>query len=323
MMLLTGASAGCPSMESLPSQSPVQDVVEERSGSTYLLYVPSTYNDKRRWPLVIVTHGTWPYDTAELQMREWASFAENRGLIVAAPRLVATKGDFPPSPDKQIDLQRQDEKTLLGVVAELKRKYSIVEEQVFMTGWSAAAYSILYTGLRNPDVFRALAIRQGTFDPKFLDIPKDRFDRWQAIKVIYGQTDFLRDQTKESIKWLRDNGMYVDEEEITGTHRRIDPSLPWRYFKQIANERMWLRMRCAVVSEENPLKMRFTLDATPPVTKLKWFFGDGSESKDERPEHEYAAPGPYEITINATIKDGRTFRRTHTIQVGYRRDVID
>jgi predicted esterase len=319
----TGLIAGCPSLESLPSQAPVQDVVEERSGSSYLLYVPSIYNDKRKWPLVIVTHGTWPYDTADLQMREWASFAENRGIIVAAPRLVATKGDFPPPVEKQMALQRQDEKTLLGVVAEVKRKYSIIEEQVFMTGWSAAAYSILYTGLRNPDVFRALVIRQGSFDARFLDVPSDRFDRWQGIKVIHGQADVIRDQTLASIKWLRDNGMYVDEEEIAGSHRRIDPSLPWRYFKQVAKERMWLRIRSSVMSEENPLKIRFSFDAVPPVTKLKWFFGDGSESRDEKPEHEYKAPGPYEIAIQATIRDGRSFRRTRTIHVGFQREVVD
>jgi len=111
-------------------------------------------------------------------MREWARFAENRDIIVVAPQLVGTKGDFPPEPEKQIALQREDEQAILATVSEIKRKYNIAEEQVFMTGWSAGAYAILHTGLRNPDVFRALAIRQGSFNERIgyfsCEIPRFR-----------------------------------------------------------------------------------------------------------------------------------------------------
>src|SRR5207249_4422233 len=78
---------GCPSLETLPTQAPITTMTEERTHGGYQVYVPSTYSAKRTWPLLVVCHGTWPYDSAALQMQEWASFAEGQGIIVAAPAL--------------------------------------------------------------------------------------------------------------------------------------------------------------------------------------------------------------------------------------------
>lgn len=315
-MLLAILIGGCPSLTTLPSQAPVLEMKEESSGRPYLLYAPSTYSENHAWPLVIVCHGTWPYDTADLQMREWAGFAQSHGILVAAPTLSATKGDFPPPPDKQMALQREDERLILGTVAAIKRRYRIAEEKVFMTGWSAGAYSILHTGLRHPDIFRALLIRQGSFDKRFMDIPADRLDRWQAIKVVYGQTDVLRDQTRESIQWLRDHGLYVDEQEITGTHRRIDPKLAWSYFETVMKERLWIQIRTGVLNPDEPLTVRFDLISVPPVVKQKWFFGDDEESFEASPTHVYAKPGRYEVTVNAALKSGKKYSRKRTIHIG-------
>jgi len=309
------ACAGCPSLESLPSQAPIQENKEEQTQQPYLLFVPSNYSDKRTWPLLVVCHGTWPYDTAELQIREWAGFAENKGIIVAAPTLAGAKGDLPPDAAKQIALQKQDERLILNMVAALKARYRIAEERVFMTGWSAGAYAILYTGLRNPDVFRALAIRQGTFDQRFMDIPGERMDRWQPIKVVYGSTDFLRDQAKLTIAWLRDNNLYVEEEEIPGTHRRIDPKLIWKFFEQVTRERPWIRIVARAVDSENPLAVRFELKAIPPATRQKWLFGDGADSRDPAPVHTYAQPGRFEVSVDVTVKGGKRYTRKRVIYV--------
>lgn len=281
----------------------------------YLLYVPSTYSDGAAWPLVVACHGTWPYDTATFQMREWAKFAENRGLIVLAPQLSATKGDFPPSPEDQIALQGADEQAVLAMVSAVKRQYRIAEERVFMTGWSAGAYAILHIGLRNPDVFRALYIRQGTFDARFMDAPPDRLDPWQRIKVVYGMTDLLRDQSKEMVAWLRGQGQHVDQEEISGSHRRTDPKESWRYFAKVAKESPWVRIRTNAVEPADPRVVRFCLDAVPRAVKQKWFFGDGAESPEATPTHTYAQTGRYEVKVNVALEDGRKFTRSRAIRL--------
>lgn len=308
-------ACGCPSLTALPTQSPIQEVIDQPSARPFLLYVPSIYSPKKAWPLLVLCHGTIPYDTADLQMREWASFAESQGIILAAPKLQGTKGDFPPEPAKQIAAQQQDEQLILSIVATVKCRYHVAEEQVFLTGWSAGAYAILYTGLRNADVFRALAIRQGSFDQRFMTIPADRLDRWQPIKVIYGSTDFIRDQTRASIKWLRESGLYVEDEELPGTHRRIDPKFVWKFFAQVMRERPWIRIKARPVDAEKPLTLQFELSAVPPATKQKWFFGDNEESREAAPVHGYSKAGRYEVAVNVALKGGKKYTRKRAIYV--------
>ena len=286
---------------------------ERRTDCSYLLYVPSIYTDDRQWPLVVACHGTRPYDTREFQMREWAKFAEYEGIIVAAPSLVSTKGDFPPPPEKQIRLQNTDEAGILAMVSEIKRRYKIAEEQAFLTGWSAGAYPMLHVGLKHPDVFRAIFIRQGTFDERFMDIPDHLTSRWQPIKVVYGKTDFLRDQTRASIAWLRDRGLWVEEQEIVGIHRRIDPRRTWQFFQKIVKERPWVRLRTLCPDPSSPLTVRFFLDAIPAAVKQKWLFGDDETSYEPSPMHTYARPGRYEVRVNVAVESGKAYTRTKTL----------
>ncbi len=307
---------GCPSVGTWPTQAPVREMIEARTQRPYLLYVPSTYSDGIAWPLVVACHGTWPYDVARRQMQEWAQFAEDRGILILAPELVGVMGDFPPPPEKQIARQREDERAILAMVSAVKRKYNVAEEQVFMTGWSAGSYAILHAGLRNPDVFRALAVRQGTFDERFMDVPQERLDTWQRILVIYGMVDFLRDQSKEMIAWLRDRGLTVQEKEIPGSHRRIDPKLPWRYFREVVKKRPWIRLRAQVVDSYEPLVVRFDVDTVPPAVGQKWFFGDGETSREAAPLHTYAEPGRYDVRVNVALKKGKVYSRKRVIRVG-------
>ncbi|MBK8267826.1 MAG: hypothetical protein IPK83_05790 [Planctomycetes bacterium] len=296
-MLLAVVSlvAGCPATQTLPEQAAVQEFSEASTERKYLLYVPSIYTKERKWPLVVACHGTWPYDSADQQMREWAKLAEYEGIIVAAPQLVSSKGDFPPGPTKQIELQEEDERAIMATVAEIKRRFSIEESQVFMTGWSAAAFPILYAGIRHPDVFRALFIRQGSFDERFLPLAGAKISRWQQIRIVYGKSDILRDQSVACIKWLQDNKAWVEGEEVAGVHRRIDTKFTWDFFEKVIRERPWIRLSVERAQGGAPLAMQFHVETSPRWTKLKWFFGDGSESYDASPVHVYEKPGPYTV----------------------------
>ncbi|MFQ5501077.1 MAG: PKD domain-containing protein [Phycisphaerae bacterium] len=306
---------GCPVSQSLPGHAPVLNPTERKTGCPYLLYVPSTFTGDHPYPLVIACHGTWPYDTARTQMGEWAKFAEYEGIIVAAPKLVSCKGDFPPHPKRQIELQNDDELSILAIVEELKQRYNIIDSQVFLTGWSAGAYPILHTGLKHPDIFRALFIRQGTFDERFMDIPDSRIDKWQQIRVVYGKSDFLRDQTVACIRWLEDRGLFVSREEIPGIHRRIDPRHTWTFFKKVVKERPWIRIQTQRIGRQQPLTIRFAYNAVPPAGEQKWFFGDGTESYDASPEHTFSKPGRYEVRLNVALNGGKTYSRAKTIRV--------
>lgn len=315
LVLAASLCAGCPATQTLPSQAPIQELTEPREKRDYLLYVPSVYAKERGWPVVVACHGTWPYDSADAQMREWAKFAEYEGIIVAAPKLVSSRGDFPPPAARQIELEEEDERAIVSLVADIKRRYNVDDSRIFLTGWSAAAYPIIYTGIRHPDIFRAIFIRQGTFNEAFSPLAGAKLSKWQQIKLTYGKNDLIRDQAVACAKWLRDNGGWVEEEETAGSHQRTDPKFAWDFFEKIIRERPWIRISARKRPGGDPLEMAFRLDTSPKALKQKWFFGDGAESYLESPNHIYSQPGPYTIRVNVSLQGGKTYTRTKDINV--------
>ena len=308
--------AGCPVTADLPSNGEIRDSRVRETGAKYYLFVPSHYTDRRSWPLVVLCHGTNPYDSAWAQMREWAKFAEDHDIIVAAPELNGVRGDFPPPPHKQLALQRQDEQTILGVVRALKASHRIADEAVFMAGWSAGGYDVLYAGLRNPHIFRALAVRQGNFDERYLEDVAGRLDRSQRILVYWGTSDPVRPQSEASVKWLRDHGMYVDTESKPGIHRRLPVSIAWDYFKDIYRNTPWIRAMAIIADPASPRSVQFRLRAVPPARAARWEFGDGQTADGLTPRHEYEIAGQYDVTVKVQLENKKWYKRTLTVRAG-------
>lgn len=311
---LLALCAGCPVTTSLPTKAPIEERAVRDTGAKYYLYVPSRYTPQRAWPLVVLCHGTKPYDTAWLEMREWAQFAEDHGIIVVAPDLAGVRGDFPPKPPKQIELQRQDERTILGTVSAVRASHRIAEERIFITGWSGGGYAVLFTGLRNPDVFRALAVRQGTFDAAFLADTAQRIDRWQPVYVYYGAIDPVNTQCEQAIAWLRDQGMWVKELCQPGTHRRQPVSLAWDFFKDVFENRPWIRVIAVFPDPREPRLVHFSLKAVPEALSANWNFGDGRSADALKLSHTYETDGTYTVIAKVKLKGGKTFQRTLTVR---------
>jgi len=307
---------GCPVMTSLPTKGEIKENTLPSGGEKYYLYVPSTYDRRRSYPVVIACHGTNPWDTAWAQISEWAQFGEEHEIIVAAPVLEGTHGDIVPSVAGQIEKEKADERTILDLVSRLKASYNVAEEQVFLTGWSAGSFAVLYTGLRNPDVFRALAIRQGNFKADYVDVEPSRMDRWQPIFIYYGNTDLLRPESLECITWLRDKNMFVEQLEVPGSHKRLDVALSWNFFKKIAKERPWIRLRVAKVDLRNRRLVKFWCESKPAFTRIVWSFGDGERSEEAGPTHEYAKAGVYEVSAKVSLRGGKTYTRKTTVRIG-------
>ncbi len=310
-------ACGCPVTAPLPTAAEIKEKsLGGEPGGKYYLYVPSTYDKRVAYPLVIACHGTNPWDDAWAQIREWAQFAETKEIIVAAPILRGTRGDFTPPVPEQIERQRADERVILDLVSSLKGSYNIAEEKVYLTGWSAGAYAVLYTGLRNPDVFRALAVRQGNFKAEYVEVEPDRLDRWQPIFVYYGNTDPLRPDSIACITWLREQKMFVEQREVPGSHRRLEVGLAWDFFKRVARERPWIRLRYAKPNMESRGTVKFWCEAKPPMTRILWEFGDGERSNEATPTHTYMGTGKYEVTAKVTLKGGKAFARKIFVHVG-------
>ncbi len=311
-----GFVCGCPVTTTLPTKAEIKEESLPGGEGKFYLYVPSTYDKRRPYPVVIACHGTNPWDDAWAQIREWAQFAEEHEIIVAAPVLGGTHGDIVPSVTGQIEKEQADERTILDLVSRLKAQYNVSEERVFLTGWSAGSFAVLYTGLRNPDVFRALAIRQGNFKADYIAVEPTRMDRWQPIFIYYGNTDLLRPESLECITWLRDKNMFVEQLEVPGSHKRLDVALSWNFFKKIAKERPWIRLRTAKVDVKNRRVVKFWCEAKPAYSRIVWVFGDGEQSEEEAPTHEYAQPGTYDVSAKVSLRGAKTYTRKVTVRVG-------
>jgi len=67
---------------------------EPTTGRVYHLYIPTTYNPRRAYPLVVTGHGMYPWDEANNQRNRWIDVAERYGLIICAPDCDSATGSW-------------------------------------------------------------------------------------------------------------------------------------------------------------------------------------------------------------------------------------
>lgn len=309
-------SGGCIAVQELPAPGRVYKYEEEpESGRHYHMYVPSYYDDQpeRTFPLLVVCHGTNPYDTATFQLDAWKGLAEQKGFVVVTPKLQGTKGDFTPAPAEQVRRQLADERAILSIVRDVQASRRIDPDRVFLTGWSAGGYAVLFTGLRNPDVFRALSVRQGNFNPEFVELCVPFLDRYQPVQVVYGSIDPLKDHSLEMIDWLRRHDMQPTIRERSGTHRR-DPQPVYEFFVQVVRQRPWVVVRVQE-NPTDPMEITFSLKTSFEPVKYLWDFGDGQRSPQARPTHRYDKADVYTITVGAWRTENRRAVRRVQLRV--------
>lgn len=288
---------GCPVVSNLPSPGRTSLERDVETGRAYHLYVPSNYSDRHTWPLLITCHGTPPWDTATAQLDEWKGYAEGRGFLVAAPELVGTRGDWTPPPEQQIRLEMEDERAILSIVRSIQASHDISPSRIFISGWSAGNFAALFAGLRNPNVFRAISIRQGNFSAAFFEPCIPFIDPNQSIQITIGQYDVLvRDQGLACVEWLKARGMQPSVIERTGIHRR-DPEPVLEFFIDVARKRPWLRI-LTTDDPNDPMKIGFRTLTSFEGERYLWDFGDGSTRLPlARPEHVYDKPGLYTVRV--------------------------
>ncbi len=284
-----------------PGHAPGQIVTarEPDTNREYQLYVPSNYTRDRAWPLVIACHGGRPLDWPGAQIDEWKGLAESKGFFVAAPELLGTSGDLSGDVSRQLAGLRQDEEAVRAIVAHVRASRNIETNAVFIVGWLAGAHPAMFVGLRNPDVFRALALRQPRFDPRLVQPCESYLDHQQSIQVVYGPTDFARDQAVACVEWLRTRRMIVAEQETGSAHKR-EPEPTYAFFREIVRTRAWIRVVATEPDPARPLAVQYSLFSSVPVDQYLWEFGDGQTSRIASPEHTYAAAGTYTVRVTAT-----------------------
>jgi pimeloyl-ACP methyl ester carboxylesterase len=165
----------------------------DNSEQPYALYLPKSLEEGKRYPLVISLHGAFSNHRLNLRRvfgkgnRPGESDAEASryfpplpevDFIVAAPFARGTMG-----------YQGLAEKDVYDVLADVKRRFPVDEDRVYLTGLSMGGGGTLWLGLTRPDLWAAIAAvcpaaPPGTEElaPNALNLP---------VRLFHGEQDPL------------------------------------------------------------------------------------------------------------------------------------
>src|SRR5690349_6403737 len=183
----------------------------------YGLYLPKNYDENKKYPLVVMLHGAGSNHrlalrrvfgksnaNGETDVEATLYFPEWKDVeyIVASPYARGTMG-----------YQSIAEKDVLDVLADVKKRFNIDENRIYLTGLSMGGGGTLWIGLTRPDIWAAIAPvcpapPTGTdlLAPNALNIPMHFFhgDKDQAVPVAVS-----RDWVKK-LKELGTNVTYIE-----------------------------------------------------------------------------------------------------------------
>lgn len=161
------------------------------SDQPYALYLPPNFDPAKKYPLVMSLHGAWSNHRLNLKR------VFGKGNLPGETDLEATRY-FPRFPDLDfivaspyargtMGYQGVAEKDVYDVMADVKKRFPIDEDRVYLTGLSMGGGGTLWLGLTRPDVWAAIApvcpgAPEGTedFAPNALNL---------AVHLFHGDQD--------------------------------------------------------------------------------------------------------------------------------------
>jgi len=118
--------------------------------NTYVLGQPSGYNAARKWPLLILLHGSG--DRAENMFPIWRTAELTKNVIVCALNSRNPQG-----------WDGEDEKAILALIPQLSKEFSVDPAQIWLGGFSAGGFMTAAVEISNHKLF-AGAIIMGSGD---------------------------------------------------------------------------------------------------------------------------------------------------------------
>lgn len=306
--------AGCLDPLSIDAPEAIVPGVEPELGGEYLLYRPSTYDRNQAWPLIVVCHGR-AGDSAVKQQQHWASAAESHGFLVVTPVLRSGPGASVGSGEDTLKRLADDEQHILKTVRHVQAGHTVSVDRVFIYGYGSGVSAALYAGLRNPDIFRAVALVQ----PRYKGDPPApamaRVHAFQPVLVAYSTDDAIRGRHGQSLAtWLREHRVHVREE--AGGRLRPEDTIPTvTFLEDVVRKEPWAIMEIAADENGDANTRWFRLRSSFQPAIYRWEFGDGEESPVSAPVHRYAQPGTYTAQLTLTLKNGESLTRREEVSV--------
>ncbi len=243
------------------------------SDQPYGLYLPRDFDPSQRYPLVISLHGAW--SNHRLNLRR----VFGRGNRPGESDAEATRR-FPPLPDVDfivasplargtMGYQGIGERDVLDVLADVKRRFPIDEDRVYLTGLSMGGGGTLWLGLTRPDLWAAIApvcpaAPAGTEDlaPNALNLPMHLF-HGEADPVV--PVEVSRHWTQN----LKELGTRVEYAEYPGVkHNSWDfayrDAAVFNWFAKFRRQRFPERVRFVARSYANSTAYWVKFDSLTP-----------------------------------------------------------
>ena len=285
---------------------------EATTGRTYHLYIPTNYNPRRRYPVVLTAQGTFPFDQAAAQRDKWIDVAERYGLIICSADFDGASGFLGIPRDRPAPELVRDEKAAVAIVRELKSRYSINPDGIMITGWSGGGFPAHFVGLHHPEIFRCIVGRAANFNDHLVTDDVALRARHMHVYVFFGESDLpgFAEQNREANFWYTMRGFrnFVIQPQPGGhEHNEIEAA---RYFLNIVNH--WPAIQIDASTTEGPAPLTVTLralvrDPDSPdgrVDSVLWNLGDGRISSAPEVTHAYERPGLYNVFLMVKDLDG-------------------
>ncbi|MCU0459009.1 MAG: alpha/beta hydrolase-fold protein [Bacteroidales bacterium] len=223
-----------PGPQDLSFFSPVDD-----TDQPYSVYIPENFDETKAYPLVVFLHGAWsnhrlglrrlfgvgnsqgydfikpgnvPYENDVEATRYWPPFRPV-GYIAAAPLARGTAG-----------YQGVPEQDVYDMIDDLKSRFLIDEDRVYLTGLSMGGGGTLWLGLTRPDVWAAIAPVCPAPPDGTMELTGNAANL--PVHLFIGDKDFLYQTAREWKGKLETTAQRLDYVEYPGVGHN---SWEWAY----------------------------------------------------------------------------------------------
>jgi len=209
----------------------------EKKGE-YFVYIPSSYDIDRPWPVVLALHGVG--GSGYGQVMSWLkSSAHNDEFIFIAP----TYGSG-------LWWNEEAEKLVLSILDKVKQDYHIDTNRVYLTGFSSGGHGVWYFALRYPSLFAAINPIAAECPLPYLLVNLEHV----PVYIIHGSKD-----TVIPVEAARDAGSRLEKLNYTVVYKELSELKHQFPVNEIAKALDWFRMHKRTLY---PKRMKFFTEST-------------------------------------------------------------
>jgi predicted peptidase len=201
----------------------------------YALFVPSTYNTSRKWPLIVGLHGLGrPYDWL-LGYDGMIDFAERDGYILVTPLGYEARGWYgsrgsgaEPQPASAQgrggaaplpNLGELSERDVMNVLEIARRDFNVDPDRIYLWGHSMGGAGTYHLASKHPDLWAGLAVAAPAPSDS-VGVGVDALQLFKRIPILVLQGDDDRSvpvtRTREWVARMNEIGMQHLYVEVRG-----------------------------------------------------------------------------------------------------------